>query len=87
MYQIVNGTEYEPRYVMTDYDVAMLNAIIEIFPNTQQLYCFFHLMQLVHKKYQHHEYYMVIVRFVRDCHWARDNNEYEEIWGYQSYSP
>jgi hypothetical protein len=58
----------------------MLNAVAVQWPNTIQLYCFFHLMQLAHVRFQHSPRYWDILCFLRDCHYSNSAEEYDAIW-------
>ena len=65
---------------MTDYDPAMLNAIVTCWPQTIQLYCFFHLQQLCSKRFNQNARYNEMLMFLRDCHYSVSQEDYDQIW-------
>ena len=46
----VTKENWEPKYVMSDFDESISNAITQIFPKSKQLKCFFHLKKNVKRK-------------------------------------
>jgi hypothetical protein len=72
---------------MCDDDGAMINALKYAFPDSEILYCYFHFVQNIFKKFGKSPVYGRVIGFNRDCHYARDENEYLRVWNafYRTY--
>jgi len=45
---------FNPKTIMTDFEQAMNNAFVCVFPNASHSNCFYHFSQCIYRRLQHH---------------------------------
>ncbi|KAI8891773.1 hypothetical protein BC833DRAFT_613329 [Globomyces pollinis-pini] len=65
---------------MSDGEEAIHTTVCMAFPDITKLYCYFHFMKLVKTEFKNNPEYQNLIKFVKNCHFARDSNEYDIIW-------